>query len=376
MLNPGKFFRLFSTRFIMNKKRIVIGFFGFSVAIIFSLQAYQNMVVTVPLIDLRGSPIAAPQDIKAPALSEDIGSELSQLFMGECLRTQDEGLGDFVKVEAIEQDIWANGAWIPCPGYVNKNHVKMVEKFPAVNAVVVQPLAAVVDEKNSGVVQAQVPFGTCLLVEQQAGDQLLVNVGDVCKGQVRKDAVYVVTPQVTESIGQLRIASVQRALLFLGSFYVWGGRSMYDPAYALCITGLDCSNLIHLIFRSLGLKIPRNSQSQYVKSLPVASGQDLKAGDVIYLSPARAERMCHVLIYIGNEMFIETTGLGFTSAKQTDKPEELTTRMVSAQDYFGKTVAQLTNGLEVNNNKKIYLRTFFGNAEYVQALRDDFFKRD
>jgi cell wall-associated NlpC family hydrolase len=85
---------------------------------------------------------------------------------------------------------------------------------------------------------------------------------------------------------------------YLGVPYVFGGS---NPA-----TGLDCSGLVQLVFRQLGVTLPRTAQLQYEATAPVAQDQ-LQAGDLVFFARTYTDPrdwITHVGIYIGGGLQI------------------------------------------------------------------------
>lgn len=85
---------------------------------------------------------------------------------------------------------------------------------------------------------------------------------------------------------------------FLGLPYTWGGRSSF---------GYDCSGFVQMLYRQMGIFLPRDSKDQMAwegfTAIPLA---DLQAGDLIFFGLAE-DKIRHVGLYIGKGQFINST---------------------------------------------------------------------
>jgi len=91
---------------------------------------------------------------------------------------------------------------------------------------------------------------------------------------------------------------VAEARKYLGVPYVWGGT---DPD-----NGLDCSGLVQLVYKNLGIDLPRVSYEQATAGRPVDGLANAKPGDILaFNSP-----VSHVGIYIGHGKMIEAPRTG------------------------------------------------------------------
>ena len=80
---------------------------------------------------------------------------------------------------------------------------------------------------------------------------------------------------------------------FLGLPYTWGGTSSY---------GFDCSGFVQMLFREMGIQLPRNSRDQAQCNLFTSVVQeDLQPGDLVFFGKTR---IAHVGLYLGNDEFI------------------------------------------------------------------------
>ncbi len=95
-------------------------------------------------------------------------------------------------------------------------------------------------------------------------------------------------------------AAVTTARQYLGVRYRWGGT---DPS-----TGLDCSGLVQLVYRRLGVALPRTSQQQEHSGTEVASLAQAQPGDLIFFG----EPAHHVGIYVGDGKMIDAPHTGST----------------------------------------------------------------
>jgi cell wall-associated NlpC family hydrolase len=93
-------------------------------------------------------------------------------------------------------------------------------------------------------------------------------------------------------------AVVEEAKKYLGVPYLWGGT---DPN-----KGLDCSGFVQLVYKNLGIDLPRVSYQQATAGRPVASMADARPGDILaFDSPVD-----HVGLYLGNGKMIEAPRTG------------------------------------------------------------------
>ncbi|MGE5313427.1 MAG: NlpC/P60 family protein [Acidobacteriota bacterium] len=92
---------------------------------------------------------------------------------------------------------------------------------------------------------------------------------------------------------------IETARMFLGIPYVWGGRS---------VKGFDCSGFVQTVFRLNGIELPRDASLQWKTGMD--AGRDharFAEGDLLFFGPS-AERITHVAISLGEDLFIHESG--------------------------------------------------------------------
>jgi cell wall-associated NlpC family hydrolase len=91
---------------------------------------------------------------------------------------------------------------------------------------------------------------------------------------------------------------VATALRFVGLPYLWGGITTF---------GLDCSGLVQLAHRAVGVILPRDADLQWAdrRLSPVPPGS-IRPGDLVFFGPRRGT-ITHVGIAIGRRAFVNAT---------------------------------------------------------------------
>ena len=116
-------------------------------------------------------------------------------------------------------------------------------------------------------------------------------------------------------------SAVAYALAQLGTPYRWGGDG---PG------GFDCSGLVQAAYASAGIGLPRVAQAQYDAGPPVAAGQPLEPGD---------------LVFFGSPGAVEHVGIVVSPGQMVDAPQTGAVVRIESyawSDYVGAT--RPTNG--------------------------------
>ena len=87
---------------------------------------------------------------------------------------------------------------------------------------------------------------------------------------------------------------------FLGLPYTWGGRSSF---------GYDCSGFVQMLYRQMGISLPRDSKDQFVfNGLCCQQIAQLTPGDLIFFGLAE-NQIRHVGFALGEGKFIHTSAV-------------------------------------------------------------------
>ena len=93
---------------------------------------------------------------------------------------------------------------------------------------------------------------------------------------------------------------VRQARRFLGLQYIWAGTSGF------C---LDCSGFTHLVYKALGVTIPRDAGAQSSVGRRIATRGALRPGDLVFFR-ASSGAIHHVGLYVGSGRMIHAPNTG------------------------------------------------------------------
>jgi SH3-like domain-containing protein len=140
-----------------------------------------------------------------------------------------------------------------------------------------------------------VPFETRLEITEEPKDNSRWLRASLAGGKT----AWVQRGDVTFDTAPLAVdAAIALAKRFLGLPYTWGGTSSY---------GYDCSGFAQMIYRRMGVLLPRDAgpQAEWSGFVPVKRS-NLRPGDLLYFGPSE-QHITHTGIYIGRGEFINAT---------------------------------------------------------------------
>lgn len=304
------------------------------------------LAVTVPVADLWIEP---PE--KDAAGGQDIGRQ-TQVLMNEPLQYLAEQEG-WYRVEAPEQQKLTAGDWGGYPGWIRRDCAAFIQGLPVLNGIVARGTVAAQDA-SSPATDLFLCAGTKVsLTGERKGDLARIELPAGSKGWVRSTDIF--EAGVPKSPAGMRHRILETAMSFVGTPYLWGGRSTHLPSVrnqkTAGATGVDCSGLVNLSYRVAGIDIPRDARDQRAAARPV-SPRDLEAGDLIFLSTGDGpDRIDHVMLFLGDERFIE--------AARTGRFVEVGTFLAR----FGQTLGDIADRNPLSESRKIYYGSFAGKEQ-------------
>jgi hypothetical protein len=259
------------------------------------------------------------------ALRKDPAQETQLLFNERVVVHKNEK--DWLWVEAIDQQkYYPDMGWKGYLGWVESKDLIHSDNFQEGDVLVIAPWTNL--KTDSGKITS-LSFGTRLSSLENNAGETVVRLPDGASGRLpTKDLIAI--PAFNEGTELKRVLSY--AKIFLGAPYLWGGCSAFSKECPL-LTSVDCSALVHLSFRAIGVKLPRDARDQYKMTVPVRNERDLAPGDLLFTSPKNdPDAIDHVMLYAGNNHMYEAT------------LTQNIVRFVSFQEKFGFALDQADSG--------------------------------
>ena len=305
----------------------------------------QKMIIKDPIVSM----------FPTPDLSKRMNT---QLLHGERVIALEEKFGR-LKVQALEQPfIGLTSARLEgFEGWVDANALQACDRFPEYNIVVQNQWARVHKEPViiSDVI-CELSFGTLLHAvrdnetcetSKTYTTWLKVRLVNGEEGFVRASDVYELS--TIKNINSIRKRLITVAQVLLETKYRVGGRSAKQ---------VNCSGFINLLYRACGLLIPLKAHDQYLMSRSINASQ-LQPGDLVFIrQPEKRQRMAHVIMYLGEDLFIEAGN---------------TVRIITAEKLFrGFSVPwkELKNGA-YRKKSIVYFGSFLLDKEFVDYMHSD-----
>jgi len=286
-------------------------------------------VVTAPVTDLR----AQPGSVAVPNTHDPF--EETQLLYGErvkVLKTEQA----WAFVEAIEQPEFNHtNAWQGYPGWVPQDVLQPIHGLAQPNAVITTKWAAVWQDSQGTTPWLQLPMGTKIAVSSTQGVLWRLQLIDGTVAWISPADAQLVRRLKRLSESGRRQAILRAAEQSLGDPYFWGGRSPFVGSTEFGVTGVDCSGLVNLAYRTVGIDVPRDAHEQYLRANTIAKPQP---ADLVFLSePDNPKKIVHVMLYVGDGRIIEGPGTG------------LVVRRIEITERLGRPIEQLKPGDQLND---------------------------
>lgn len=117
-------------------------------------------------------------------------------------------------------------------------------------------------------------------------------------------------PVLPDNLSAGRRAVVGESYNWLGTPYRYAGNTK---------RGIDCSGLVHAVFKKFDLVLPRRSRDMYGKGRAIKRNQ-LQPADLVFFANTAGKGISHVGIYVGNDRFIHASTRAGVIVSSLDDP--------------------------------------------------------
>lgn len=207
-----------------------------------------------------------------------------------------ERQGEWYKVIIADQPSSEDGRGYPGWMIGRQLQESQTEDADGPFAVICRPTAWLYG--NNGEKEQEVSFQTRFPFEYQNGNWMTVRTLSGIAYVQREDVLLENDEGILSDLGQQIVRAGEQ---FLGLPYLWAGMSGF---------GYDCSGFVHMMYRSVGLTIPRDSGDQAQEGQCIKR-QDLEPGDLLFFASEEGTgSVHHVAIYYGDGKMMHAPNTG------------------------------------------------------------------
>jgi cell wall-associated NlpC family hydrolase len=227
----------------------------------------------------------AVADLQREPLANNLSLRETQVLYADTVLLKDEKDGDWIRVSVPSQQTWnAEKGFHDYEGWIHKEQIHFDSDLKTPNAIVTIPKLKLNES-------LELSYGTMIYsspdleLETLEGNTVSVDKSSVA---FKEDLLF------------SRETIIANARMLLDYEYSWGGLSTLSSSQST-----DCSGLIYLVFRTMGVLIPRNAHDQFL-FFPKTSFSQLQAGDLLFIPDTQYPmKKGHVMLYCGGETCIE-----------------------------------------------------------------------
>ncbi len=273
----------------------------------------------------------------------------------------------FLYVYALEQEQTIQDVpnkWVS--GWIKEKDTIAVDKFSSITITINQPLIKIKIQPSNHNKHMFLLMGSFLLGEKITNDIYKIMFSNNTFGIIGQNNVQQLNPENEfPAKEQINLRKKLQTLAFscCGAKYREGGRTITFLSDDYFNLGVDSPGLINLLYRAIGLSIPRTTQAQYELCNKIASGKNIKTGDLIFLAkPKSPNEICSVGIF--SESFIIYAN-----------PEKQFVDSYADIGYLKKEIGKVKSGelcSILNSHKKyiVYLGSFLNNDKIIQHIKN------
>jgi gamma-D-glutamyl-L-lysine dipeptidyl-peptidase len=181
---------------------------------------------------------------------------VTQILFGEHFEVLEQMVGwSMVKLSWDGYQGWIDSKMITP---VNARTIKKIEKKPfAITSDIISLVPVNTDQNLLLVAGSTLPVWRPYLKEFTVNNETYKSAGEVFYGKPKNP----------------RDVIIKQALKYFNAPYLWGGRSPF---------GIDCSGFTQILYKMIGISIPRDAGEQVKKGIPLSFIDETEPGDLAF----------------------------------------------------------------------------------------------